>query len=297
MAREGIDMEDRDAAVRITPADVLAGPAIAWYPAGAGYGPRRLADFELVWLLGGSARWEAAGRPAQRLAPGQVLLAPPGVVDRFRWDENGSTRHGYVHFRVPGHDGHGWPLVRTMTPEDPLDGLLRYLLWLAGGAGPASRDRVADVLALVVDVFVRGPWPVTDDSGAWPPAMAALADAVAQAWAGGMRPVTLDELATATGFSRGHLSRSFRARYGWGIVAGLERLRLERAEVLLRRSDLAVARIARLCGYPDPLHFSRRFRAVHGRPPRDFRGPGAPSAPDDIGALRLFASRVAGRTR
>lgn len=291
MADTGIDMEIPDIAGRPALAEVRAGPATVWYPAGAGYGPRRLADFELVWLLSGGARWEAPGRPAVDLVPGQLLLLPPGVVDRFRWHDAGPTRHGYVHFRLPGQTGQGWPLVRTMSPDDPLDGLLRYLLWLAGVPGPATPARLAGILSLAVDVFVHGPWPGADDLARWPVALSALADAVARAWADGMRPIPLAELGAATGFSVGHLNRTFHARHGIGLVAGLERIRLQRAEVLLRRSDLAVAQIGRLCGYSDALHFSRRFRALHGCPPRLFRA-GAASGIASDEPLRIFADRV-----
>ncbi len=293
MADEGMDMENHDIPLRVAPQDVQLGPATARYPPGARFGPRRLDDFELVWLMSGSARWDANDQPTRHLVPGQVLLAPPGVVDQFRWDEKTSTRHGYVHFRLPNHSGERWPLLRTMTADDPLDGLLRYLLWLAGAPARASRARIAEVLGLALDIFVHGPWPGDDDGAGWPAPLAALAEAVALAWADGMRQVSLTELAVATGFSSGHLSRSFRAHLGVPIIAGLEILRLEQAELMLRRSDLAVAQIGRLCGYPDALHFSRRFRALFGRPPRSSRQAGALPTPAQVSLLRPFGNRVA----
>ena len=52
--------------------EVTASPALAGYPPGACYGPRTLADFELVWLVAGSARWRSVGggrgSPVPRLA-------------------------------------------------------------------------------------------------------------------------------------------------------------------------------------------------------------------------------------
>jgi AraC-like DNA-binding protein len=65
--------------------------------------------------------------------------------------------------------------------------------------------------------------------------------------------------------------------------------------LLLQRSDLTVAQIARLCGYPDPLYFSRRFRAMYGCSPRNFSMSGATAAVPDIGALRTFADRIEAR--
>jgi transcriptional regulator GlxA family with amidase domain len=63
-----------------------------------------------------------------------------------------------------------------------------------------------------------------------------------------------------------------------GPVAAVERLRLSRAEGLLSRSNLSVSAIAAECGFSDAYHFSRRFRAVNGCSPRQFRIAEAPPA-------------------
>ena len=53
MADTCADMADRE------PSQVTLhhGPAVADYPPGASFGPIRLPDFELVWLLSGTASW------------------------------------------------------------------------------------------------------------------------------------------------------------------------------------------------------------------------------------------------
>jgi len=40
---------------------------------------------------------------------------------------------------------------------------------------------------------------------------------------------------------------------------------------MLTRTDDPVASIGAAVGWPDPAYFSRRFRAVFGMSPRDFR--------------------------
>jgi hypothetical protein len=85
--------------VNLLSAEVTISPALAYYPPGASYGPRTLSDFELVWLTTGSAQWRGGERAHLRLAPGDLLLIPPGTRDEFRWDREVPTRHGYVHFR------------------------------------------------------------------------------------------------------------------------------------------------------------------------------------------------------
>jgi AraC-like DNA-binding protein len=267
-------------------------PAVADYPPGTLFGPRRLDDFELVWLISGGARWrDVAGGPRLTLRPGDVLLIPPGTTDEFRWDERSASRHGYVHFRArTAVDSSGWPLCRAGQLPGPLGGLLEYLLWLSEEPAPGWRERAEDVLATTVRAFVSGPLP-QPHSAAEPPALAAALEQVRRLWAGGMRPVRLAELAAAASVSPAYLARQFHDRYGCGPVAGLERIRLERARILLERTNLGVAEVGRACGFADPLHFSRRFRAVVGVAPRDYRA--APVAPESTpAALQGLARRL-----
>jgi len=68
---------------------------IADYAPGATYGPRRLPNFELLWILHGSALWrtevydDAGVRQAtveRELRPGSLALAKRGNRDAYRWD-------------------------------------------------------------------------------------------------------------------------------------------------------------------------------------------------------------------
>jgi AraC family transcriptional regulator len=264
-------------------------PALADYPPGTGYGPRRLTDFELVWLLSGSARWRAAGREL-RLAPGQVMLIPPGTEDTFTWDADVPTRHGYVHFTLPEPGGPAADTPRIAAAE-PLRALLDYLVWLAGEPGPGWRRRTEEVVALVVRLVSEGPLPGPDAVAEAPAVTAALAY-VHRAWQGGMRPLTMAELAAAAAVSGAHLSRQFSRAYGTGPIAALERVRLVRAATLLARSNLSVTQVGAACGFADPLHFSRRFRAVHGRSPRAYRSAGGPDDTSTPPGIRRLARRL-----
>jgi len=54
-------------------------------------------DFEFVWMLRGQARvtFDEGDLP---LAPGHLLLVPPGVRHALVWDQLRTSRHGSVHF-------------------------------------------------------------------------------------------------------------------------------------------------------------------------------------------------------
>jgi AraC family transcriptional regulator len=248
----------------------ISGAGVAVYPPGATFGPRRLPDFEFVWLLQGTAEWRY-DQGTITLGANCLLLGRPGMRDSFVWDLVRPTRHAYLHFRLVGRlpglpDPALWPLVRRLPDDDPLRPLLRYLLRV-------GEDRsTAEVLRLLLTLFVRGPLPDPDDQRL-PPPLEGLLEHLRRAWSppAPTRPLPLRELAAAACISAGYLSRLFRHHYGIGPVAAVELLRLARAATLLIRSNLSVAAVAGDCGFANPYHFSRRFQRVYGQPPGRYR--------------------------
>lgn len=274
-------------------------PSLARYPEGTTYGPRVLADFELVWIVSGSAQWRCARGCELALRPGDVLLIEPGTEDEFRWDRRRPSRHGYVHFSVTG----GWPEMkagdwsrcRTSQPLDPFGAMLDYLLWLAEETHSGWRERAEDILAVLVRTLIMGPLPESYRT-AEAAALTAALDHVRTVWAETVRPIGLDELAAAAAVTKSYLARRFRREYGYGLVGALELIRLERARTLLERTNLNISQVAHASGFADPLHFSRRFHAKLGISPREYRK--APNAfeplPEELRRLqrRLDAERA-----
>lgn len=264
----------------------------AVYPPGAEIGSRLLSEFQFVWILRGSAAWWFAG-DTRELRPGQLLLVPPGHEDRWQWDRHQPTTHGYVYFRFSSDrrtrsDSDPWPLLRSMSHDDPLPTTLRYLLNLDM---TAERDQVtaAEIVRFVLTLFVRGA-PGHQRAGL-PPAVDAVIEHVYQVWtpSGVARAVSLDELAAAASVSSGHLCRLFADRFGVGPITAFELLRLARAATLLSQSDVPITAIARTCGFADPEHFSHRFRRVYDQPPGRYRNtPDAPDPSAPLAAARLL---------
>lgn len=84
-------------------------------------------------------------------------------------------------------------------------------------------------------------------------------------------PIDLAGVAAAAGLSAKHLGRAFAERLGEPPMRFRRSVLMRRAAVLLRTSDAPVGQIAARLGFDDWRHFSRCFRAAHGRPPAAYR--------------------------
>ncbi|UCH76212.1 MAG: GlxA family transcriptional regulator [Rhodospirillales bacterium] len=80
-----------------------------------------------------------------------------------------------------------------------------------------------------------------------------------------------EEIADRVGLSRRQLERLFRRYLNTSPARYYLRLRLERARLLLTQTTMPVTEIAFACGFTSASHFSKCYRDMFGRTPRDQR--------------------------
>src|SRR5665647_366909 len=85
------------------------------------------------------------------------------------------------------------------------------------------------------------------------------------------RRTTLNALAAMVGLSTSQLGARFRDELGTSPLQYQLQIRMAHARVLLDTTDLAIAAVARGCGYDDALYFTRQFTRTHGTPPSAYR--------------------------
>jgi AraC family transcriptional regulator len=83
--------------------------------------------------------------------------------------------------------------------------------------------------------------------------------------------LTLQELATAAGYSRSHFLRSFRATTGVTPHRYLLNRRIEHARRLLAEGDTDIAEVAYRCGFSSQAHLTTAFRRQYGLTPAEYR--------------------------
>ncbi|MBN1865778.1 helix-turn-helix domain-containing protein [Candidatus Sumerlaeota bacterium] len=85
------------------------------------------------------------------------------------------------------------------------------------------------------------------------------------------RPWTIAGMAAFLHVSPIRLHRTVRRIHGATPMTMVTRLRMQRAQDLLRNGDLPIYSVAELVGYATPFAFSRAFRRFAGMSPRAFR--------------------------
>ena len=84
--------------------------------------------------------------------------------------------------------------------------------------------------------------------------------------------VNLQSLADGCNMSISHFMREFKRVTGTSPKKHQQTLRINNAKQLLSSTSLTVAEVASLCGFSDPLYFSRLFKKVVGLSPTEYRG-------------------------
>lgn len=258
-------------------------PTIAWHEH----------DFyELAVVATGTALHESE-HGIIPVEPGTAMFIPPGVSHEYRGCENlivynclfradldeaelmWAFRDGHLSalFNPDGlsRSGSLRPPVAVQLDDDDLATVLAALEPIRD-AKPDARTRTGQLahLLLALDVVAKA---LNDRAWAHQarPLPAAVASAMALMEGDIAFPWTLPELSRQTYVGPTHLARTFARCIGVPPIQYLSRRRAERAAVMLARTDDPVASIGVAVGWPDPAYFSRRFRAVFGVSPREYR--------------------------
>jgi len=110
-------------------------------------------------------------------------------------------------------------------------------------------------------------------------------------------PLDLDALAASARVSKYHFVRCFSATYGKTPALYLAERRIERAQDLLRATNLTVTEVCLLVGYSSLGSFSAKFSHLVGRSPSSYQAKyaerGAPRIPGCFVFMHGLSDRLA----
>lgn len=83
--------------------------------------------------------------------------------------------------------------------------------------------------------------------------------------------LSLDSLGLQFHMTASNVSKLIKAKTGQSYIDYVSYLRVEEARRLLERTDLRIQEITQRVGYADAASFSRKFKAMQGESPADYR--------------------------
>ncbi|AWB45952.1 two-component system response regulator [Paenibacillus sp. CAA11] len=83
--------------------------------------------------------------------------------------------------------------------------------------------------------------------------------------------IGIEDVADFIHISCSHFCTLFKQKTGSTFLEYLTRLRIEKAEFILKNSEVKVFQIAPLVGYQDPRYFTQVFKKITGKTPTDYR--------------------------
>ncbi|RIY02576.1 GlxA family transcriptional regulator [Aureimonas flava] len=231
----------------------------------AGLEPARHAGVRArAWLR----RLHRLGRRLGALSTGAYLLAEAGILD---------GRRCAVHWESAAEFHERFPNVVRTRELFVVDGP-----FLTSSGGTATLDMMLHVVATahgvalasaIADQLNHAAMRLEDEIQRLRPEVrfgitnAKLSRLVAAMEASVDAPLDLSVLARQVGLSRRQVERLFRTHLGRTPSDFYLGLRMERARMLVARSSLDLADIARNCGYESPAFFARVYRRHFGVSP------------------------------
>ena len=235
--------------------------------------PRTFGQYALVYIVDGGGKYADANGIRKTLGPGDVIIVFPDIAHIYN-PLPGGWIVSYLCFQGPVFDL--WRNQGLLDPRKPIQHAepvaewnrrLETVLDPAGRGGVASSlleiCRLQRLLAEIITGAARS--TVYEDELQW---LHRASDLIDASLAG---PADWKSLARHMGIS----AESFRKRFA--RLAGqpparyrMERL-IDRACEMMRNPSLRDRQIAESLGFCDEFYFSRRFKAITGLSPRQFR--------------------------
>lgn len=214
----------------------------------------------------------------ETLLPGDVFLLPPGVWKLPRWTtphemsslvfQERFVRITYVALQHPFHKG-ARPICNCFFHTSaPPTGEMRMLVRMLCNSslnGRAAGAVFRGVLHLVRELLSQEQPPKP------PKAEATFIMVRNYLLENYMSEMNRDDLARMFLLNPAYLSRLFHRFEGCTLSEFITRLRLERAAMLLRDTELLVDEIADRCCYRSTPFFTNQFKRYYGMPPARYR--------------------------
>lgn len=204
------------------------------------------------------------------IAAGDIVTVPPGALHAVRGAQP-PLHCQTVSFSLDGLPLHPRPVIRPdQAGSAAFVHTLDALFALAPVGGPEDETLLQHYLRALCGLYHRFGHCLAAPAET-PFAAETLKRVLLYMEQHCAQPLTVEDLAAVSGYSKYHFSRFFTAAVGCSCMRYLQRVRLRQARRLLLHTDLSVADVAQKTGFGEVSYFIRVFRQDTGVTPLRFR--------------------------
>jgi AraC-like DNA-binding protein len=247
---------------------------------GREWGPRTIPDLELLLVIRGRFEYEYAPGRCEKLRAGQVLFIEPDVIHTFRRPFNASRATlTCIHCELV--DWGRWsagdyrlnpsPRLVTETGRDAtLGDLFENAARTFAGAGKYQRELVS---TLVKAIWLRMAehWAQQGPDEAEKQQISTRMEQMTEFLRERFRdPITRQDIARRFGLTPEYVNALFKKELGITPAVFLNRHRIRRATVLLKKPGWSVKQVSEAVGFSDQFYFSKIFKRYTSISPSRF---------------------------
>ena len=161
-----------------------------------------------------------------------------------------------------------WEYSVDLEPDAPMGTFWQALMGLRNSTALADSLRADAMLRELLSRFARSNENSGEDTFS---AFRRLLPAISYIGQNLHRRIRLDELSKVVPLQPAYLCHLFSRTMGQSPIDFINRKRIERAQFLLRREDMALKQVAAEVGFNDVYYFSRTFKKIAGISPSNYR--------------------------
>ena len=253
------------------------------YQPGEMVGPAVREHYLMHYCLSGRGVYRAQG-VSYEIGPGEGFLILPGELSSHQADDQEPWSHIWVGFTGSraaeylrscglGQDRRTFQCAQSQQLEACVEAMMSFD---TAGAG--------NELLLLGELYTFLGWVAQSAQGSARRSRETAAEYVELAMeyirSHFQEDLTVAKLAQYVGLNRSYLTTVFQNTINMSPQQYLMRFRMEWAAKMLCEDKLTVGEIARSCGYPDPLTFSKAFKRTLGVTPTQYRRENEPQLQD-----------------
>lgn len=232
-------------------------------------------DHNKFYFIEDGEGWLKIGDREYYPRPGQLFLMPSGVLQSYSVTQGRPFTKYWCHFSAKIGDISLFDVLDLPHFVDVCDtatvaGLFRALIEAHNGGGVAaglkSRSALFQIIAMYLDASQVKELRLKHVS-----ALHRLNGVLSYIGEHIDREMSAAELARTLHYHPNYFTRMFRKYTGMAPTQYINKMRLEKAKVLLRTTDMLITEVAAATGFGDIYYFSKSFRKYTGFSPSDYR--------------------------